>query len=85
VIDLHRHPVAYFLYTTLGKLILHNRLVRHDGALSIQRGFKGDELLALGQRAGLQDIRIERHFPGRLVLSAAATSHKKTQSAQIAA
>ena len=85
VIDLHRNPVAYFLYTTLGKLVLHNRLVRHDGALSILRGFKSDELLALGQRAGLQDILIERHFPGRLMLSAAAISHNKAQSAQIAA
>ena len=25
VIDLHRHPVAYLLYTTVGKIILHNR------------------------------------------------------------
>ena len=86
VIDLHRHPVPYFLYTTLGKLVLHNRLVRHDGALSILRSFKSDELLALAQRAGLRDIWIERHFPYRLVLSAAAgISHEKTQSAQIAA
>jgi ubiquinone/menaquinone biosynthesis C-methylase UbiE len=72
VIDLHRHPVAYFLYTTVGKLILHSRLVRHDGALSILRGFKSDELLALAQRAGLHDVWVERHFPYRLVLSAAA-------------
>ncbi|HKG61189.1 MAG TPA: methyltransferase domain-containing protein [Pyrinomonadaceae bacterium] len=72
VIDLHRHPVAYFLYTTVGKLVLHNRLVRHDGALSILRGFKSEELLELAQRAGLRDVRVERHFPYRLVLSAAA-------------
>jgi ubiquinone/menaquinone biosynthesis C-methylase UbiE len=86
VIDLHRHPVAYFLYTTVGKLILHNRLVRHDGALSILRGFKRDELLALAQRAGLRDVWVERHFPYRLVLSAAAAvSDEKTQDAQIAA
>ena len=86
VIDLHRHPVAYFLYTTLGKLFLHNRLVRHDGALSILRGFKSEELLELAQRAGLQDTRVERHFPYRLVLSAAAAvSHKKVKNAQIAA
>src|SRR5215217_1669735 len=52
VIDLHRHPVAYFLYTTLGKIVLHNRLLRHDGALSILRSFKSRELLELGQRAG---------------------------------
>ena len=72
VIDLHRHPVAYFLYTTLGKIVLHNRLLRHDGALSILRSFKSDELLELAQRAGLRDVRIERHFPYRLVLSAGA-------------
>ena len=85
VIDLHRHPVAYFLYTVPGKIILHNRLVRHDGALSILRGFKSNELLELAQRAGLRDIRVERHFPFRLVLSAAAVSHEKAQNAQIAA
>ena len=72
VIDLHRHPVAYLLYTTLGKLVLHNRLLRHDGALSILRSFKADELMALAQRAALNDAWIERHFPYRLVLSAAA-------------
>jgi ubiquinone/menaquinone biosynthesis C-methylase UbiE len=86
VIDLHRHPVPYFLYTTLGKLVLHNRLVRHDGALSILRGFKSDELHELAQRAGLRDIWVEHHFPSRLVLSAAAgVSHEKAQDAQIAA
>jgi len=84
VIDLQRHPVAYFLYTTLGKIVLHNRLVRHDGALSILRGFKSNELLELAQRAGLRDIWVERHFPYRLVLSA-AVSHEKPRSEQIAA
>ena len=86
VIDLHRHPVAYLLYTTVGKIILHNRLVRHDGALSILRGFNSDELLELAQRAGLRDIWIERHFPYRLVLSAAAAvSHENSQDEKIAA
>jgi len=60
------------LYTTLGKLVLHNRLLRHDGALSIQRSFKVEELRELAQRAGLRDISVERHFPYRLVLSATA-------------
>lgn len=70
VIDLHRHPIAYFLYTTVGKLVLHNRLLRHDGALSILRSFKTHELFELAQRAGLRDVGVERHFPFRLVLSA---------------
>jgi ubiquinone/menaquinone biosynthesis C-methylase UbiE len=69
-IDLHRHPVAYYFYTTIGRLILHNRLVREDGALSILRSFKPHELRRLGERAGLKEIRVERRFPYRLVLSA---------------
>ena len=72
VIDLHRHPIAYFLYTTLGKLVLKNRLIRHDGALSILRSFKAEELLALAKRAGLRRVWVSRHFPYRLVLNARA-------------
>jgi SAM-dependent methyltransferase len=70
VIDLHRHPVAYLLYTTIGKLFLHTRLLREDGALSILRSFKADELVELGRRAGMRDVTVARHFPFRLVLSA---------------
>jgi ubiquinone/menaquinone biosynthesis C-methylase UbiE len=74
VIDLHRHPIAYFLYTTVAKLVLHNRLIREDGALSILRSFKADELFDLAARAQLKAISIRRYFPYRLVLSAAARS-----------
>jgi ubiquinone/menaquinone biosynthesis C-methylase UbiE len=80
VIDLHRHPIAYFLYTTVGKLVLHNRLLRHDGALSILRSFKADELVELAQRAELKDVWVERHFPFRLVLSAAASASVQLQT-----
>lgn len=70
VIDLHRHPLAYFFYTTVGRLFLHNRLIRQDGALSILRSFKPAELKALAQRASLDNVMVRRHFPYRLVLSA---------------
>ena len=70
VIDLHRHPLAYFLYTSVGRLFLHNRLIREDGALSILRSFKPNELIKLAESAGLDEIRLERKFPYRLVLSA---------------
>ncbi len=70
VIDLHRDPVAYYFYTTVGRLFLHNRLIREDGALSILRSFKPDELERLGHAAGLSSVAVEKHFPSRLVLSA---------------
>ena len=85
VIDLHRHPVAYLLYTTLGKVVLHNRLLRHDGALSILRSFKAEELRELAQRAGLRDVWVERHFPYRLVLSAAARATVHLQEPEVRA
>lgn len=69
VIDLYRHPVAYYLYTTILRLFLHNRLLREDGALSILRSFTPGELLSLAQQAGLESARVERHFPYRLVLT----------------
>ncbi|MBV9960005.1 MAG: methyltransferase domain-containing protein [Acidobacteria bacterium] len=69
VIDLHRHPLAYLLYTTVAHLWLHNRLIREDGALSILRSFRPAELRRLASEAHLQHIRVERRFPFRLVLS----------------
>lgn len=70
VIDLHRHPIAYYFYITVGKIFLHNRLVRHDGALSILRSFKPAELESLAQQAGFRNFSVKRHFPFRLVLKA---------------
>ena len=70
VIDLFRHPLAYLLYTTVGRLVLYNRLLREDGALSILRSFSPGELKHLAVQAKLTDVRVERRFPFRLVLSA---------------
>lgn len=69
VIDLHRHALAYYLYTTLGRLFLHNRLIREDGALSIRRGFRPGELARLAALSQLANVQVERRFPFRLVLS----------------
>ena len=70
VIDLHRHALAYLLYTTVGRLFLHNRLIREDGALSIRRGFRAGELRRLAREAQLENVVVRRRFPFRLVLSA---------------
>ena len=69
VIDLHRHPVAYYFYTTVGRLFFHNRLIREDGALSILRGFKPAELIDLTKHSGLKNVNVVRRFPYRLVLT----------------
>jgi hypothetical protein len=69
VIDLHRHPLAYYFFKTLGRLFLHNRLIHEDGALSILRSFRPVELSRLAGQAQLMNARVERRFPFRLVLS----------------
>lgn len=84
VIDLHRHPVAYYFYTTIGKVFLHNRLIREDGALSILRGFKTDELLSLAECAGLENVSVTRYFPYRLVLSADAAPGEMAHNGSVA-
>jgi ubiquinone/menaquinone biosynthesis C-methylase UbiE len=70
VIDLHRNPTAYLFYTTIGRLFLHNRLIREDGALSILKSWTPAELEDLGRKAGLPNVKVEEHFPARLILSA---------------
>ena len=69
VIDLHRSPVAYYFYTTIGHLFLHNRLIREDGALSILKSWEPEELRAIGAAAGLDNVKVDKHFPSRLILS----------------
>src|SRR5205085_1916809 len=69
VIDLNRNPIAYLFYTTIGHLFLHNRLIREDGALSILKSFKPEEMEQIAQQAGLPHAKVEKHFPSRLVLS----------------
>jgi len=83
VIDLHRHPIAYFLYTTIGKVFLHTRLLREDGALSILRSFKAEELYTLANRTELKNISVTRHFPFRLVLTADARASSSYESPHI--
>ena len=79
VIDLHRHALAFYLYTTLGRLIFYNRLIREDGALSILRSFRPAELRELAERASLANIKVERRFPFRLVLSGGKMSTAATE------
>lgn len=69
VIDLHRHPSAYFFYKIFCAAFRISPLVRHDGSLSILKSFKPNELKDLAEKANLENVSVERHFPFRIVLS----------------
>ncbi|MDQ6789036.1 MAG: methyltransferase domain-containing protein [Acidobacteriota bacterium] len=76
VVDLHRHRAAYSLYKLFCTAFRISDFVREDGLLSILRAFKTDELKEFAHKANLTEIRVERHFPFRLVLQANANRSK---------
>lgn len=70
IIDLHRHPLAYFFYKIFCIAFRISPLVRQDGSLSILRSFNPDELAELARKAGLENISVKKIAPFRLVLEA---------------
>ena len=67
--DLERHALNYASARVLAWTLWRgNRLTRNDGPLSVLRSFTAEELLEVGERAGLGGLRVRRHFPWRLVM-----------------
>lgn len=71
--DIHRHPLAYWGFPPLAWAMRWHRMVREDGCLSIQRGFRrGDwERLIAGSGIDPAGPRIVRRFPLRLCVERA--------------
>lgn len=68
VIDLNRHPLAYYSYKFFGALVLQ-RFTLEDGALSILRSFTAEEMVEAAEKAGLEDIDVTRSKLNRLIVS----------------
>ena len=49
--DLHRHPVAYYLFRLLC-LLINNNMVKEDGLTSILKGFKQQDLERISKEIG---------------------------------
>lgn len=71
VSDLHRHWFAYHGFPLLAGVARWHRFVRHDGPVSIARGFTPEELRHFAARAGLQpdEVAVRWHTPFRLTLA----------------
>lgn len=69
VSDLHRHPVAYYGLKALGAVMPVSPMFRHDGPLSVLRGYTRGELQELARAAGLGTVSIRWHWAFRWVLS----------------
>ena len=66
--DIHRHWLAYHSFPTLARAMRWHRMVREDGCLSIQRGFRAAEWREIIAAAGIDPSapKVVRRFPLRL-------------------
>lgn len=65
VIDLHRHPAAYYLYKLFCTAFRISPLVAQDGSLSVLKGFRPGELADLANKNA---TRLMRVAPFRIVM-----------------
>lgn len=72
--DLHRHPLSYYGVHAIGVVTGASEMFRHDGPLSVLRGFTRDELLHLADQAGVHGARIHWRWAFRWVLTTVEAS-----------
>ncbi len=65
--DLHRAQVAYWSIIGMTRLFGSSAMVKNDAPLSVQRGFRPEELVRIARGAGFR-AQVHRSFPYRLVL-----------------
>jgi 2-polyprenyl-3-methyl-5-hydroxy-6-metoxy-1,4-benzoquinol methylase len=63
--DLHRHGLAQVLFFLFSPLLFNNRLISHDGLISIKRSFTYAEWKYLLARANIKNYQIKWCFPFR--------------------
>jgi 2-polyprenyl-3-methyl-5-hydroxy-6-metoxy-1,4-benzoquinol methylase len=51
--DLHRHKLAYYLFMLLS-LFIKNKMIINDGLISVLRGFKRKDLVAISRKINVQ-------------------------------
>jgi SAM-dependent methyltransferase len=51
--DLHRHKLAYYLFKLLS-VFINNKMIIHDGLISVLRGFKREDLESISHQLNLK-------------------------------
>jgi len=64
IADLHRHPLAYYGFPVLARLLGWHRIVRQDGMVSIARSFRREDWQRLLAEAAL-DAEVRWRLPFR--------------------
>ncbi len=63
VVDLERHKLAYYFIPATRVLFRWHPLTVHDAQISVQSGFRPEELGALARAAGAGEFTLRRHRP----------------------
>ena len=68
--DLHRHPLAYYSIKWLTSVFSKSAMVKYDAPLSVARGFKKSELLAILKESGCDqfDLKWKWAFRWQLIV-----------------
>ncbi|MCX2719648.1 methyltransferase domain-containing protein [Lentiprolixibacter aurantiacus] len=71
--DLQRSPLAYCLFKFFSAIFIKTKIARHDGLVSIKRGFKRSELMAFSRQvpAFIPEIKWKWAFRYLLILAPA--------------
>lgn len=68
ILDIRRHWLAYWGFRAWSLVFTRNRLVRHDGPLSVLRGFTRDDLLESSAHVGRFDWTVRAYAGFQLAL-----------------
>ena len=66
--DLHRSKAAYYLFKLFSSCFLKSRVARHDGLVSIKRGFKRTELKQILREQNIHNYHLEWRWAFRYCL-----------------
>src|SRR5712692_4756608 len=74
--DLVRNLIPYYFTLVAGPILARSFLTRNDAPVSVLRGFTSEEMDELALRAGLENRKVRRMFPYRLLLIADVRNQK---------
>lgn len=66
--DLQRNTIAYYAIKLLSSLFSKSYLVKHDGPLSVARGFRKSELVEICEQAKIKKVKIKWKWAFRYLL-----------------
>ena len=65
--DLRRHPIAYWATRIGSSVMSRSYMVRHDGPVSVKRGFTRADLVDLAAASGFQWTLLQRRWAFRYI------------------